>query len=119
MSVKICVPAWNLGPHETKDAVTLGMLEQMMDALGQFGYDVDTPVTFLFDEDHVWLETVEWEPEPRVVEELDDTCKKSKWMDVTGDWWRWNGIEWETRHGYFDWYHAEPDNYGPFTEAVE
>lgn len=56
MSSKVAVqpylPKW-------RDAVSLGTLDLMINALYGLGYDLDTPVTLLYDEDHVWLETID------------------------------------------------------------
>ncbi|OMC55416.1 hypothetical protein A5747_13580 [Mycobacterium sp. IS-836] len=56
MSHKVAVesakPKW-------RDAVTIGDLVKMVNALMALGHDYSTPVTYIYDEDHVWLETVD------------------------------------------------------------
>lgn len=95
MSTKVCVtavkPTW-------KDTVTIGQLNQIIEGLYALGFDDDTPVTYLNDDDHVWLETVNdddvvivLEPEPRVVDELGFDERYSDWLDCEGDRWGWNG----------------------------
>lgn len=95
MSTKVCVdsvkPGW-------ADAVTLGVLENMIAALYGLGYDIDTPVTFLYDHRHVWLETVhdvdddfdiEVVPEPRVWEAPDSPPPGVIASDDRGRQWKW------------------------------
>lgn len=115
--------AWNGGPWKTKDTVTLGQLDQMIAALGLMGYDMDTPVTFLFDDEHAWLETVEWDEDegPRVVDELGDAEKNAVWKDDDGADWRWEGNRWRLRDSD-DWRETDikpNDKFGPYTEVVE
>lgn len=132
MSAKVCLPAFNGAPAITKDAITLGQLELLIQALYGLGYDIDTPVTYLFDDDHVWLETVEWdEPAlkkayekaliPKVVEVLGPEEHGARWIDEDRDTWRWNIDHWEWSRGgesYFKgtWRDGEPQ--GIFIEVL-
>lgn len=125
MSSKICMSAWNGGPWKTKDTVTLGQLDQMIAALGLMGYDMDTPVTFLFDDEHAWLETVEWDEDegPRVVDELGDPEKDADWIDDSGDTWHWDDGVWMVLPGGgWNWRPTgltPSEDFGPYTEVVE
>lgn len=120
--------AWSGGPHETKDTTTLGQLYQMINALHDLGYDIDTPVTLLYDDDHVWLETVERDhPQkraPRVVDALGDNEKDAEWVDVDGDGHKWNGYEWQWRWSGDDPIIWRPEgavdriSYFPYTEIT-
>ena len=56
MSAKISVTPY---AKHLRDAVELGLLQSMIEALYSLGYDEDTPVTYLFDDQHVYLETVD------------------------------------------------------------
>jgi hypothetical protein len=146
VSSKVCVPAWNEGPHVTTDAVTLAQLVDMVDALGQLGFDAFTPVTFLFDDDHVWLETVEFDDNvsnklldreqvnqlvgaysnvriPRVVESLGDAEKDAQWIDSDLERWAWRSGQWSFTNGAGTgpWFTSftPTSHWGPYTEVVE
>lgn len=141
MSSKVCTepahPRW-------RDATTIGDLHKLLGALLVLGHDEDTLVTFLHDQEHVWLETVDeieeedplewmaevedapladWEKEllflPRMVDELTDGEADRVWEDADGDYWRHAG-EWQTSYdGGKSWAACEsPAVYGPFTEVL-
>lgn len=55
MSIKVCTESVRA---DWRDAVTIGQLSSMLDALISMGCLESTPVTYIYDEDHVWLETV-------------------------------------------------------------
>lgn len=55
MSIKVCTESVRA---DWRDAVTIGQLSSMLDALRSMGCLESTPVTYIYDEDHVWLETV-------------------------------------------------------------
>lgn len=144
MSTKVCVKAWNGGPHKTNDAITIGDLAKAMVSLELFGYTEDSPVTLLFDEHHVWLETVEFHEEggyephvegfrnlriPRIVERLGDDERDAIWSDCDGDQYRWDGERWEWRQTGLSWTgpsrawapagSSDLDGYAPYTELVD
>lgn len=123
MSSKVCVSPWNGGPHKTSDTVTIGQLVSMLAALSVLGYDEDTPVTFLFDDDHAWLETVDFPVEPRVVDELGEGEKFSEWVDCDGDRWKWDG-KWTVSDDSLNSERLIPDlipnsEFGPYIEVLE
>lgn len=136
MSTKVCVKAWNGGPHKTNDAVTIGNLAKMVGTLLAFGYDEDSPVTLLFDEHHVWLETVEFHEEdgyephvegfrnlkiPRIVDNLlDPSTRDAEWIDRFGHRMRWVSEGWQKlfRDSWSAGYEGSP-GCGPYTEVVD
>ncbi len=124
----MCVPAWNGGPHETKDAITLGVLELLISSLYGLGYDIDSPVTLLYDADHVWLETVEFDPpeerSPRVVNELAPELRESQWDTPAHGRYHWSGGDeeypWSRTHNGITSHEYRGDlTAGPYTEVIE
>lgn len=103
----------------------------MIICLYLLGHDEQTRVTYMFDDDHVWLETVhdveddEGVRKPRVVERLTPDLKDSEWISREGYRYSWNGFDmtfpWDRPHVRGrSWEHWQGDaSAGPYTEVVE
>lgn len=132
MSTKICVAPVN---PKWKDTVTLGQLEDMIAALGSLGFDASTPVTYLYDHRHVWLETVhdvddddvdiEVERVPRVWQSAREIPVGTVVVDRRGLYWRWDGERRYCGNSDDDWDMGWPSfghegmvDFAPFTEVL-
>lgn len=126
MSAKVCLRAVK---PEWKDATTLGQLELMIQSLYELGYEIDTPVTYLHDDDHVWLETVDdddvvvYLKEPRVVNDLGIDERDAAWTDGGRYYYEWANGAWD-RYDALGGSLVCRDtqtfqSFGPYTEVIE
>lgn len=102
----------------------------MIICLYLLGHDEQTRVTYMFDDDHVWLETVhdveddEGVRKPRVVDFLTPDLKDSEWISKSGYLYRWNGKDerypWDRfSNDYWCRFWEGDASLGPYTEVVE